>query len=377
MHQRIAVFVLLLSLLLASCFKKMPLNENALLQERACIESIELHDYARALTHCELCLEFDKTSKECLNGIGLLALNSNDEEKAIEHFTRALRQNNDFSQARNNLGVIYFSRGDFEESLKYFERALAIDPANIDARNNCALSHVRLAQRFKAKNHLKKTSFHWERALEQVHKLLALDPSYASAYRDWGVIELNRADLADFEKEKHRRLGVAQKAFEQCLSVDQDNDGCFEGLAQVFHEQGHYDKAFANYFACLSHAPKNSSCRSGIVQSFEKSAQAEGGYQQFRKRMHADPKNARAHDAFCHALFERGLDAEAQRECETALALDPGLCSAHYRLADHYAALLNTERAIHHCRAFLVCDGSKETQEHQNKCREILVSLKL
>lgn len=372
---KILVVMLASLLMLASCVKKPVLNENALLQERACIESLELNDYVRALMHCELCLEFNKASPECLNGIGLIALHDHDEAKAISYFSRALRQNNDFTQARNNLGVVYFTRGDFLAGLKYFDRALAIDPSNTDARSNSGLSHLRVAQRLKASGQNKQSLRHLSIAFDQVNKLLALEPSYASAYRDLGVIELNRYDLTDFEEERQQKLSSSKRAFERCLSIDIDNDSCFEGLGQVYFEQGLYDQSFANYFSCLAHAPKNSSCRTGIVHSFEKSAQAEGGYQQFRKKVLLEPKNAPAHDAFCAALFERGLDSEAREQCEIALKLDPALCNAHYRLADHHAALLDAPKASHHCRAFLMCDGSSETATQQKKCREILVSL--
>jgi hypothetical protein len=47
----------------SGCFKKHHLNENALLHQRACIESIELNDYIRAETHCSLCLEYARVSE--------------------------------------------------------------------------------------------------------------------------------------------------------------------------------------------------------------------------------------------------------------------------------------------------------------------------
>ncbi len=132
--------LLLFCICLPACFKKPQINENALLHQRACIESIELGDQVRARTHCELCLEFDSAMPECLNGMGLVSLMNNDEENARSFFSKALRQDNDFSQARNNLGVIYFTHGDFDAALLYFNRALEIDPANLDARYNSGLS---------------------------------------------------------------------------------------------------------------------------------------------------------------------------------------------------------------------------------------------
>ena len=360
----------------SSCFKKHALNTNALLQQRSCIESIELKDYARAQTYCELCLEYDASMPECLNGMGVIALVQKDEKRAIKYFSRALRQNNDFCEARNNLGTIYFSHGDFIKASVYFDRALEIDPSNTDARYNSALGHLRLAERTRANEETKKSLKHLIIAREQINKLLVLEPNYENAYRDLGLIELKRYDLTEFDQDRQIILKASQSAFEKCLLLDPDNDSCYEGLAQVFVENGYFDKAFAHYFLCLAHNAQNSVCRRGVALAFEKSAHASSGYQNFRKKVTLEPKNAFAHEAFCAALFERELNKEALEECHTAIALKPDLCSAHFRLADYYSTVFNAELAGKHCRQFLICDGSKEGFIAQKKCREILVAVK-
>ena len=372
MQQRDLLVFVLLCVLSSSCFKKHSINANALLQQRSCLESIELKDYMRAQTHCELCLEYDSGMPECLNGIGVIALIYKDEEKAHKYFSQALRQNNDFCEARNNLGSIYFSHGDFAKACQFFDRALEINPSNTDARYNSALAHFRIAERRKAGDNLEKSLRHLLIAKDQINKLLVLEPNYTSAYRDLGLIELNIYDLTEFVHERKILLNNAQLAFEKCLAIESDNDGCYEGLGQVFVENGYFDKAFANYFLCLSHDAHNSACRKGITLAFEKSSQAEKGYESFKKALSREPKNALAHEAFCAALFERGLDSQAREQCHAALELKQDLCSAHFRLADHYAAVFNAELASKHCRQFLICDGKKETLSAQHRCREIL-----
>jgi tetratricopeptide (TPR) repeat protein len=371
----IALAMLLCGLLLASCFKKHPINENALLHQRACIEAIEVKDHQRANIHCELCLEYESSMPECLNGIGLIALTNNDEEKARVFFTKALRQNNDYSQARNNLGVIHFSHGDFLSALKYFDRALEIDPSNTDARYNAGLSHFRLAQRMRAGAQTKTSIHYLHNAKNQINKLLAIEPTYHSAFRDLGLIELNLYDLTEFVAPRQELLISAQNAFLKCLEIASDDDGCYEGLAQVYLEQGRFDKSFANYFLCLTYAPENSACRNGIVVAYEKSAHTDGGYQTLSKNMQHDAGNALAHEAFCGALFERGLDKEAVKECELALRLKPDLCSVQFKLADYFTGVINAERAVMHCQAFLSC-GSKVSSREIKRCQEILATVR-
>jgi len=369
------ILATLFCLLMGSCFKRHVPNENALLQQKSCIESIELKDYQRAQTHCELCLEYESSMPQCLNAIGLIALAMNDEPKAIKFFSQALRQDNDFCEARNNLGVTYFSHGEFNKALKYFDRALAINPSNTDARYNSALSHFRIAERFRAYGQFNKSVRHLLVAKEQINKLLALEPTYSHAFRDLGLIELNLYDQTEFEEESKSMLAEAEKAFANCLAVDRSNDGCYEGMGQVKTEQAKFSEAFAQYFLCLTFDPDNTLCRKGIVFAFEKSAQAEGGYEGFKDQLHKNPGNALAHEAFCSALFERGLDSEAVRQCELAISLKPQLCWAHYRLADYFASVFNAKRAREHCQEYLICDRDNKLDK-QRKCQEIISLVK-
>lgn len=355
-----------------SCFRRHRPNENALLQQRACIESINIQDYERAQVHCELCLEYDSSMPECLNAIGLIALSKADESKAIKFFTQALRQDNDYSEARNNIGTIYFSHGEFNEGLKYFDRALEVDPSNTDARYNCGLSHFRLAERMRAQGKIKESLKHLVQAEDQIKKLLVIEPEYEHAYRDLGLIELNRYDLSEFSDKAKILLNKAQKAFAECLVLNQENDGCHEGMAQVKTEQGYFDQAFSHYFLCLSHAPNNSACRHGIAAAFEKNALAERGYQKFRENLKDEQGSADAHEAFCAALFERGLKSEAKAECERALAKNPKLCGAHFRLGNYYAALLDADKALQHCQEYLLCEKTPINVKQQRVCQEIV-----
>jgi tetratricopeptide (TPR) repeat protein len=310
---------------------------------------------------------------ECLNGSGLVALAHNDEERARSFFTKALRQDNDFSQARNNLGVIYFSHGDFDTALKYFNRSLEIDPSNTDARYNCGLSNFRLAERMRAQSHNNKSIVYLLVAKDQIKKLLAIEPTYHHAFRDLGLIELNLYDLGNIEEEKQEYLAAAKHAFSQCIETTREEDGCYEGLAQVNFEEGRFDQSFANYFLCLTYASNNSACRNGIVIAYEKSAHAENGYKKFIEHIAQDPRNAYAHEAFCAALFERGLDREALKECEIAVRIKPDLCSVQFRLAEYFVSIFNTERAITHCQSFLLC-ARNGTNRETKKCQEILIT---
>lgn len=364
--------LILLFFLLSSCFKR-SINQYALLHQKTCIDSIADADYSRAKLHCELCLEYDRSMPECLNGLGLIAMTQKDPEKAREFFTKALRQDNDFSEARNNLGVIYFSGGDFKKAESYFSRALEIDPSNLDARYNLGLSHLRLAQRFL----VKETSLardHLLKARDQIKKLLEIEPNYFSAYRDLGLIDLGLHEVSALRDEQGEHLLNAKEAFSLCLKNNNQEDGCYEGLAEVNIHEGDFSQAFANYFSCLAYAPANSACKSGIILTYEKSVQAENGFKEMSHIVKNDQQNASAHMAFGFALFEKGLDQEALKQCEHALRIKPDLCPVQFRLAEYYTSIASP-KAVKYCQSFLVC-GQNQSIKEINKCQEILARLK-
>ena len=122
----------------------------------------------------------------------------------------------------------------------------------------------------------KKSISHFLVAKDQIRKLLAIEPSYYLAFRDLGLIDLNLYDLGQFEDSRRELLVSAKSAFSSCLTLNPQEDGCYEGQGQVYFEEGQFDKAFAHYFHCLSHMPTNAACRLGIVVAFEKNAQRKG-----------------------------------------------------------------------------------------------------
>jgi tetratricopeptide (TPR) repeat protein len=375
MSKKAVLVVALFCFLQGACFKRHRPNQNALLESSACITSISDKDYERALIHCELCLEFDRSMPECLNGIGLVSMAYNDEKKALSYFSRALRQDNDFCDARNNIGVIYFSAGNYEQALKYFSRALEINPSHSDARYNRALSHLRLSERLMARNSAEKAMKEVYAAKEQMAKLLALEPGSFQGQRDMGLIEFYLSEKAVHESDRKEHAELSLKFYGNCLEIAADEASCYEGLGRVYAEEGHFDQAFSNYFICLSHMPENTACRQGIVFAYEKSVQFSKSYETFSKLLKEDSRSSQAHDALCGLLMEKGLHQEAERSCKRALELNPQLCSAHFRLAEHFATQLNSLKAKESCQSYLMCERSPRNNEKEKRCQEIITLL--
>jgi hypothetical protein len=75
-------------------------------------------------------------------------------------------------------------------------------------------------------------------------------------------------------------------------------------------------------------------------------------------------------------LFNKGLIKDAVEQCETAISINPNLCISHFRLADHFAFILDSSKAVKYCQSFLVCSLNDQNQKEQTKCQEILTAIK-
>lgn len=358
--------------LVSACFKKTPPNVNALLQQKGCIEALENNDLTRARTHCELCIEYDKSMPECLNGLGLIAFLEHKNKKAEDYFRKALRQNNDFAQARNNLGVLHFQTGNFSEALTFFDRALEIDPSNLDARYNSGLCHLRLFQKKRAQGKASLAHHHLIIAEKQVLKLLALEPTYHSAWRDLGLNYLYRQELATLVNDKKQLLAKAKESFKECTQEPLIDSDCFEGLGQVALFDDNYEEAYDYFFQCLGRDKLNNACKKGIVSAYEQGSKRVFGFKTWSDKV-KQAENPQAHEAFCSALFDKGFHEAAITECQHALRLNNNLCQAHLMLGEHFAKISNTEQASKHCRAFLLCEEPNKNLTGKKICEDAVV----
>lgn len=358
--------------LLLSCFKNPYLNQYALIHEEKCIKYLEESEYAKAKTHCEICLEYDSSHPECLNGLGLIALFNKDEERAKLFFHKAVRQNNDFTQAINNLGVIEFQNTNFAKADKFFTKALKIDPGNLDARYNSALSNLRLYQKTSITNN-SNAKHYLLKAKENIEKILVINNEFNMAYRELGLAELYLSKEALTKEGEIYHLKSALKAFDSCVQQNALLDLCHEGLGEVQMRLGNFFDSWKSFFVCLSSNSSNIACKEGIVLAYEKSVQEKNAQQSFENILKTVPKNADTFEAYCHILFEKGFLAEGATQCKNALKLEPKKCPLNYKLANYYSKIAHMSDSKSYCKQYLLCTNQAQTKEIKF-CEDIIAN---
>ena len=391
----------------AFCGQRTDDNPQMLIQQQACVQNIQQGDFERAETRCEICLEYDERNPECLNGMGLIWYARGVDAKADEFFFKAIRENNDFAQARNNLGVLRFKNGRFEEAAPMFMAAVEIDPRYADARYNLALTHLRMGEQNRVraeaelssligdgKNNLgeqvwsaappgPRDTWH-ERVMkdfriaeDHYRRMFELHPNHIDSYRDMGLIMTYRAAMEKSENDRRNDLLDAERYFVRCLDLNSTNGACHESLAHVLLVIGRYDEALFHYVQCLAEDKNNPVCQHELQIAYEGSQLKEESLQAYMVQLAENPGYGMGHYGFCLALFNKGLLDMAVTECENALKLDETICLAHFQLGKHYEAVLDSARALHHCRSFVSCDTDERYPNELGICKETIRALEV
>ena len=401
---------LLLTCLLTSaalCGDKTGVNPQMLIQQQACVQNIQQGDFERAETRCEICLEYDERNPECLNGMGLIWYARGVDEKADEYFFRAIRENNDFAQARNNLGVLRFKNGGFEEAAILFADAIEIDPRYADARYNLALTHLRLGEQTRVQAEAELSSrigdgkknigeqvwvaapkaerqAWYERVMkyfriaeDHYRRMFELHPQHVDSYRDMGLIMTYRGAMEQNENARQADLLDAERYFVRCLDLNSTYEGCHESLAHVLLVLGRYDESLFHFVQCLAADKNNSVCQHELKMAYEGSQLKDESLQAYMTQLAENPGYGMAHYGFCVALFSKGMVDMAVTECENALKLDPEICLSHFQLGNHYQKVLDSQKAIEHCRAFISCDTQERYPTELNACKETVRTLEV
>ena len=111
--------------------------------------------------------------------------------------------------------------------------------------------------------------------------------------------------------------------------------------------------------------------------AYEGSQLKDESLQAYMTQLAENPGYGMAHYGFCVALFAKGMVDMAVTECENALKLDPEICLSHFQLGRHYEKVLDSQKSIEHCRAFVACDTQERYPAELNTCKETVRTLEV
>jgi tetratricopeptide (TPR) repeat protein/SAM-dependent methyltransferase len=245
---------------------------------------------------------------DCLNLLGLLAVQTGRNEVAVALIGKAIRLNDKVADFHNNIGEAFRRLGDLDRAAGHFTRAAELEPAFVEAQQN-------LGDVLRAQGKL-------DQAAAIYARILAAKPDLAATHRSFGEVLTRQGKLADAVIHLRRAATIA-------------------GSAEAYHRLG------------------LALCEQGTL---------DGAIEQFRRALALKKDFAQAYNDLGNALRESGELDLAATELNRALELNPDYVDAVHNLALVQFASGRHEQALALARRALDLQERKESKALFARC---------
>ena len=190
-------------------------------------------------------------------------------------------------------------------------------------------------------------------AVDLVARAVALEPDFAEAHNDHGVILAARGKVeeavAPFEKalalkpsyvEARGNLGAALRQlgrldeavrhFELALATAPGSPVAHVNLAMALRQQGRLSEAVNHYGKALALQPGLADVHMSLAATLQELGRLDEALAHCERAATLRPQSAGAHNNLGNALRELGRNAAAITQYDRALAIDPNFVMAHY-----------------------------------------------
>src|SRR5262249_53216502 len=249
---------------------------------------------------------------EAHNNIGLVLAQNNDDTAAIAAFREAIRLRADFADAHSNLGAA-LTQTDNDQAVKELQRAVALAPNSVKAQFNLAVAYA-ASPNGDAKE------------LEQLRKVIGLDPNFARAH-----LALGKALLRD------GNVSEAVTELQEATRLDpQGGDGHYQlGLALMRagrKEEAAVEVQKGHDLAATDERAKNVNMDIAEGRAALDHGEVDQAATKFEHALKLQPDSADAQHYMAVVLQKRGDRAGAAAAYQKALDLNPGDVSARQEI---------------------------------------------
>jgi len=301
-----------------------------------------------ALTRFDTALQYDPSSPETI---------ANDAEAkiALERLADAKQQLLDAKQKFPKSIPVLLLLGKVEQHLGNNDAADAdlrsavslVDPSRLDA----VLPYVALAELLAARGRLTDASATLEDARKKLPASATLDRAFGEVSELQGEYDTAIADyrsaIAKDPKDvaTHFRLAVALRRtrkfdlaaaeLDRVAAVDKEYPGLSLERGLLFEESGDIEKAIEQFKSALAKAPDDPDLQLRVGSAYVAIGRPDEALPMLRKVLQKRPTSAEAHHYIGRALMlkGRGEQADALRELQKAVDLDPNRAEFHVYLA--------------------------------------------
>jgi len=320
-----------------------------------------LPDNAKAEAELKLAVQLNPNSAAARTNFGTLLLHAGKAALAGEQFRRAQQLEPKDYDANHNLADFLLQTGKVAEAQPYLVKAQEAKPDSYDNGYDLAMADFQLGKLDEARQTA--LAIAQKQNTGEVHNLLGQidekDGKFTDAVNEYGAaahLDPSEDNLFDWGSEM-----LLHRTYEPAITIFQDATGrypksarLFIGLGLALYARGKYDDAVQALLTAADLKPDDPRCFLFLSKAYDSSPKkADAVTEAFRRFAELQPNDAHAQYYLAISLW-KGNRAEGSTAdlktveslLEKAIALDGTFAEAHVQLGDLYSGEHAYEKAI-------------------------------
>jgi tetratricopeptide (TPR) repeat protein len=219
-----------------------------------------------------------------------------------------------------DLAVQNHQNNNLQDAQNYYQKVLELDPNYADAHNNLGVIFEKLREYQKAKS--------------CYEKVIKIDPNYVKAHNNLGVIF-----------EKLREYQKAKSCYEKVIKIDPNYVNAHNNLGVIFKELGENQKAKEWYKKAIEIDPNYAVAHYNLGVIYKELGENQKAKDCFEKVISVNPNYAVAHYNLGVIFRELGEYQKAKECFEKAIELNPNYVNAYNNLGVAFKELKEYQKA--------------------------------
>jgi len=260
------------------------------------------------------------------SGRGLVKVSRGDLAGAVADFSRAIELNPKYRDAYVNRAIAFAKMDEYEKSIADRRQAIELEPRNPDTY----LEYGYMGEAFQRMGRNDSAYVCFDRAIE-------INPGYADALNNRGVIKMWRGDLAG---------GVAD--FTRAIARNTRNRGAYANRAIAYAKTGEYEKSIADSRRAVELEPRNPSSYleyGSMGGAFQQLGRNDSAYVCFDRAIALNPRYFEGWNNRGVIKVWRGDLAGAVSDFSRAIELNGTYRDAYSNRAIAYAKMHESEKS--------------------------------
>jgi tetratricopeptide (TPR) repeat protein len=253
-----------------------------------------------------------------------------DAAKAIDFYKKAYAIDPSSSEIGEDLAEMYFLAHRSREAISEAEDVIRRNPDDLSARRLLARIYIRSLGDLNNSAEQQQTI---TAAIAQLREIVRLDSSDGESAL-W-LARLLRLDNQDDQAEQVLRALMAR---------DPDNKGAVEQLSQLFLDRSDPQQAVLLLESFVQRTP-SADLYDRLGDAYQQMQQADKSEAAYRQAVALDPDQAEHRRHLAQSLYEQAKYADALREYEKLVELEPDSATNHLRISEIYRLLRQFDKA--------------------------------